>query len=136
VSATEQGAPFKIYAQILGWRYLGHRQSALVGQLAAVDAEVNYLMATAREHDLLDNDTWSRFFFGGMGCVFALTEVWDRFTGSFGPNPPEGREANPRDPELLAAIERTLAGLRAQLADLRAALGVTGPSWDVGPPAG
>jgi hypothetical protein len=136
VSAADPRAPFGLFAPILGWRYLKHRQSALIGQAAAVSAELNHLMATAREHDLLDNDTWSRFFFTLLFDGAVLYETWERFTGSFGPDDPDGRTADPRDPELLAAIDTTLARLQAQLADVRAALGVTGSSWDVGPPAG
>jgi hypothetical protein len=135
VNAADPRAPFGLFAQMLGWRHLGHRQSALVGQAAAVDAELNYLMATAREHDLLDNDTWSRFFFTGIRDFSELFETWERFTGSFGPDDPEGQTASSRGPELRAPIETMLARLQAQLADMRAALGVTGSSWDVGPPA-
>jgi hypothetical protein len=136
VSAADSRAPFGLFAPILGWRYLKHRQSALIGQAAAVSAELNYLMATAREHDLLDDDVWGRFYLTQLLDAGVLHETWERFTGSFGPDDPDGWTADPCDPELLAAIDTTLARLRAQLAGVRAALGVTGSSWDVGPPAG
>jgi hypothetical protein len=103
----------RLFAQKLGWRHLGHRQSALVGQAAAVNAELNYLMATAREHDLLDNDTWSRFFFTSLFNAAELLETLERFTGSFGPDDPEGQAASSRGPELRAPIETMLARLQA-----------------------
>jgi len=136
VSAADSRAPVGIFAQMLGWRSLGHRQSALVGQAAAVHAELNHLMATAREHDLLDNDTWSRFFFAGLRDASELLETWDRFTGSSGSDDLERQTADSRGLELLAALETMLTRLQARLADVRAALGVTGSSWDVGPSTG
>ncbi|GAA3455070.1 hypothetical protein GCM10018962_69030 [Dactylosporangium matsuzakiense] len=132
--AVGRDARFHLLGAMVGWRYLPHRLSALVGQLVAVNAEVSYLMAIAREHDLL-GDAWARHFAELSRNFFGLAEAWGKLAGGFVYDP-DPSTADPHDPDLRAAIEAALFGLRELLADVRMELGVSGSSFDFGPPAG
>ncbi|MGI5238629.1 hypothetical protein [Dactylosporangium sp. CA-139066] len=135
MSAAGRDARFDLLGALVEWRYLGHRHKALVGQLVSVEAEVSYLLATAREHNLLGHDTWGRHFQELNRNVFGLAGAWERFAGGFVYDP-DPRTADPHAPDLRAAIEAALFGMRALLADVRAELGVTGSAFDFGPPGG
>ncbi|MET7392050.1 hypothetical protein ABZS66_00935 [Dactylosporangium sp. NPDC005572] len=133
MSTAGRDAPFTLLAAMLAWRHLPHRQAALVGQFVAVNAEVSYLLATAREYNLLGDDAWFRHFRDVTRNMFGLAEEWERFAGGFG-HDPDPRTADPHDSDLRVAIEAALFGMRARLADVRAELGVTGSGFDFGPP--
>lgn len=135
MSAAGRDARFDLFGAIVEWRYLGHRHKALVGQLVAVEAEASYLLAIAREHNLLGDDAWSRHFQELNRNFFGLAGAWERFAGGFVYDP-DPRTADPHAPDLRAAIEAAHFGTRALLAGVRAELGVTGSAFDFAPPGG